>query len=61
MANPKYAIRRATNTQYYFNLHAENGEVILTSEMYNNSQARENGITAVKRVGPTAPTEDFTN
>lgn len=49
-----------TNTQYYFVLRGSNGEPIGTSEMYNSTFARENGISAVKRDAPNAPILDIT-
>jgi uncharacterized protein YegP (UPF0339 family) len=42
----------------YFVLKAANAEVIGTSEEYSSAEAMENGIAAVKNVGPAAPTED---
>ena len=56
----RYDRLTARNGQYYFNLKATNGQIIGTSEMYTTIAARENGIAAVKRVGPTAPVEDLT-
>lgn len=55
----QYDRRTAVNGQYYFVLKAKNGEIIGTSELYSSSFARDNGITAVKRVGPTAPVDDI--
>jgi len=48
------------NSQYYFTLHASNGQVIGKSEMYTTAQARDGGIAAVKAYGPSAPTVDLT-
>ena len=45
----KFDLKKATNGQFYFNLKAGNGEVILTSEMYNSKAAAENGIESVKK------------
>lgn len=50
----------ASSGQYYFTLRAANGEKIGTSEMYSSASARDNGIEAVKRDAPGAPTEDLT-
>ena len=47
------------NSQYYFTLHASNGQVIGKSEMYTSAQARDGGITAVKAYGPSAPVVDL--
>jgi uncharacterized protein YegP (UPF0339 family) len=55
----RYERRTASNGQYYFVLKAANGEIIGNSEMYTTSQARENGIDAVKRDAPNAPIEDL--
>lgn len=56
----RYDRKVATNGQYYFNLKASNGEIIGTSEMYNSSAARDNGIESVKRNAPTAEVVDQT-
>jgi uncharacterized protein len=55
----RYERKTASNGQLYFVLKAANGEVIGVSETYNTSQARENGIEAVKRDAPGAPIEDL--
>ena len=49
----------ASNGEFYFNLVAENGEVIGKSETYKTVQGRDNGIEAVKRTAPNAPIEDI--
>lgn len=56
----RYERKIATNGQYYFVLKAANGETIGTSEMYNSTYSRDNGIEAVKRDAPNAPIEDLT-
>ena len=48
----------ASNGEFYFNLVAENGEVIGKSETYKTEQGRDNGIEAVKSTAPNAPVED---
>ncbi len=45
----KFEIKLAKNGQYYFNLKAGNGQVILSSEMYTTLKACENGIASVKK------------
>lgn len=55
----RYDRRNSTDGQYYFVLKAANGEIIGTSETYTTSASRDNGINAVKRVGPSAPVEDI--
>jgi len=54
----KRAISRSE--EYYFALHAKNGETLGISEMYTTASARENGIEAVKRDAPVAPIKDLT-
>ncbi len=44
----KFEILKATNGQFYFNLKAGNGEVILTSQMYQAKPGAETGIASVK-------------
>lgn len=44
-----FEIKKAKDGQYYFNLKAGNGEVILTSEMYQEKRSAENGVESVKR------------
>lgn len=60
MAGPKFKIRKSSNGQYYFNLHAANTQVIATSEMYTTKQGCENGIDSVKTNAPIADIEDLT-
>jgi uncharacterized protein YegP (UPF0339 family) len=54
----RYARLTSSDGKYYFRLQAANNKTIGTSEIYNTQQARENGIQAVKRVGPIAPVDD---
>jgi len=44
----KFVIDKAKDGQFYFNLVAGNGEVILTSEMYKSKSSCDNGIESVK-------------
>jgi len=48
----KYVIEKSTNGKYYFNLKAGNGEVILTSQMYEAKAGAENGIASVQTNSP---------
>jgi uncharacterized protein YegP (UPF0339 family) len=43
----KYVISIAKNGEFYFNLKATNGQIILTSEMYSSKAACTNGIESV--------------
>lgn len=49
-----YDRRTSTNNKYYFNLKASNGQIIGTSEMYETTSGRENGIDSVKSNAPGA-------
>ena len=60
MADPKFKIHKSSNDQFYFNLHAGNGQVIASSEMYTSKQNCETGIESVKENAPKAEIEDLT-
>jgi uncharacterized protein YegP (UPF0339 family)/CBS domain-containing protein len=45
----RFEIKTSTNGKFHFNLIAGNGEIILSSEMYNSRSAAQNGIESVKR------------
>ena len=44
----KYVLTKSSDGQFYFTLRADNGERILTSEMYKAKPAALNGIESVK-------------
>ena len=46
--------------KFRFNLKASNGQVIGTSESYESSSSRENGIASVAKNAPGAKVEDLT-
>lgn len=50
----KFELRKAKDGQFYFNLKAGNGQIILKSEMYSSAVAIENGMASVKKNGPDA-------
>lgn len=50
----RYECKTSANGKYYFNLKASNGQVIGTSEMYESSASRDNGIASVKSNAPDA-------
>ncbi|MBX2872643.1 MAG: STM4015 family protein [Saprospiraceae bacterium] len=56
----RYRSATSKSDQYYFTLHAKNGEGLGISEMYNSVAARDNGIEAVMRDAPDASVEDLT-
>ena len=43
----KFEIKRAKDGQFYFNLKARNGEIILTSETYTTKANAQKGATSV--------------
>ena len=45
----KFEIKKAKNGQFYFNLKAGNGEIILSSEMYKRKASALNGIASVQK------------
>lgn len=47
-----YTLKKTTNKQYMFNLHADNNQVILTSETYTTKGAAIGGISAVRENSP---------
>jgi len=49
MKNPKFTLFRGENFQFYFNLRARNGEIILASEGYMSKSGAKRGIVAVKK------------
>ena len=44
----KFELKGAANNKFMFNLKAGNGQVILTSELYNSKDSCLNGIESVK-------------
>ena len=45
----KFVISKAKNGEFVFNLRADNGQSILTSEMYTTKAACSNGIDSVRK------------
>ena len=45
----KFELKTAKNGKFHFNLKAANGQIILSSEMYETKKAAENGIASVKK------------
>ncbi len=45
----KFVITKRSNGEFQFNLKANNGQSILSSEGYSTKNACENGIESVKR------------
>lgn len=49
--------KTSSNGKYYFNLKSQNGQIIATSQMYNNKNSMLGGIEAVRKYAPNASTE----
>lgn len=47
-----YQIRPTTDSKFMFNLKAENNQVILTSQVYEQKQSALDGIASVQANGP---------
>lgn len=45
----KFEIKKATNGEYFFNLLAGNGQIVLSSEMYKAKASAQNGIESVRK------------
>ncbi len=45
----KFVIEKAKDGQFFFNLKASNGQVILTSERYKAKESANNGIESIQK------------
>ena len=45
----KFIISKRSNEEFQFNLKADNGQVILTSQGYNSKEGCEHGIASVRK------------
>lgn len=45
----KFELKTSANGKFHFNLKAGNGQIILSSELYETRAAAENGIESVKK------------
>ena len=46
---PKFHLNKAKDGQFHFNLHAANGEIILTSELYKAKDSALGGIESARK------------
>lgn len=44
----KYELKKTSNDKFKFDLKASNGQIVLSSEVYESKGAAENGINSVK-------------
>ena len=56
----KFVLKKNSSGKFHFNLHATNGQVIATSEVYESKAAAVNGIESVKKNAPVADVDDQT-
>lgn len=56
----RYERKTSTNDKAFFNLKAANSQVIGTSQMYESTSSRDNGIESVKTNGSTKTVKDNT-
>lgn len=49
----KFVVSKRTNGEFQFNLKADNGQVVLTSEGYSSRSGCENGIESVRKNSQT--------
>ena len=57
----RYEKKETAAGKYMFNLKASNGQVIGTSQSYESTSGRDNGIESVKTNAPGARVEDLTD
>ena len=57
----RYEKKETAAAKYMFNLKASNGQVIGTSQSYESTSGRDNGIESVKTNAPGARVEDLTD
>lgn len=56
----KFDKKTSSNGKAYFNLKASNGQIIGSSQMYENESSRDNGIASVRSNAPDASIDDQT-
>ena len=54
----KFELKKSKNGKFFFNLLASNGQIILSSEMYEAKASAGNGIESVKKNGADAARYD---
>ncbi len=57
-ADAQYKRKQSASNEPYFVLHAANGDIIGSSQMYSSGSARESGIASVKENGGTKTSRD---
>ena len=57
----KFVVKRGSTGKYHFNLVAANGQVIATSEAYEQKSSAFDGIESVRQNAGAAEIDDQTN
>lgn len=52
MTQSRFKVSKSSNNQFFFNLIARNGEVVLTSELYTTRDSANIGIASVRTNAP---------
>ena len=56
----KFVVKKGPTGKFRFSLHAENGEIVATSEAYNSKASALKGVAAVQRIAAGATIDDMT-
>lgn len=56
----KFVIKRSSNSQFYFDAKADNGQILCHSETYYAKQSARDAIDIIKREASYAAVEDDT-
>ena len=49
----KFELKKSKNDKFFFNLLAGNGQIIMSSEMYESKASAQNGIASVRKNAPS--------
>lgn len=55
----RFELKSSANGKFYFNLKSSNGQIVGTSQMYNDESGRNNGVESVKSNAANATIEDL--
>jgi len=58
MPHPAFIIKQAKSKEYFWNLTAKNGQVILCSGMYKHKSSAKHSIGRVASIAPSAAVVD---
>ena len=55
----RFELKQSSNKKWFFNLKAGNGQIVGTSELYDNEANAKNGVKSVMNNAPTSETVDL--